>query len=231
MKSTTDRQLRTASTPPSRGVTDETTLALVPDKAPPDLPDAPSSTAPALTLRPTKPGGHLPQCEGTGKTGRQCGNLRTREYWIDGSTKSWRCRHHGKGLTPVQDALGITVGQPPVTRLKTKADAERFLQWLLQAAVTKAYGASDIKGILMIVARWDRVRQRWEQELAESMDRLYQRMRAEVKATREYVKEHGDTGGEDDAPGADTLGQRADKLEELIGCWRAEFNRLKRTAA
>ena len=52
------------------------------------------------------------------------------------------------------------------------------------------------------------------------MDALYARMRAEVKAVRDYLKQGGEDDGSDDGdapqPGG-SLGERADKLDELIG--------------
>jgi len=128
----------------------------------------------------------------------------------DGRTRAWLCRHHRtKDMTLLKDT--VRVAQPPVTMLRTKADAERFLQWLLKSAVAKAYNAAEVKGILMIVSRWDRVRQREEQTVRAGIQALYDRMKAEVQRIR------------DEARG---VSDQTALMEELIGYWRAEFGRV-----
>jgi hypothetical protein len=181
------------------------------------------STDPGLQLTPSKSGSKNPPCEGTKHGGTRCGMRTTKEVILaDGRTRAWYCRHHrAKDMTLVKDT--IRVPQPPVTRLTSKDDAERFLQWLLKSAVAKAYNAAEVKGILMIVARWDRVRMRWEQDLVERMTELYDRMRGEIKAVRDSIKGR-------DGYDEDDVGGRADKLDELIACWRQEFKTRQREA-
>jgi hypothetical protein len=214
---------RRAQAPPP-GVDVAGSVALAPDNGQTIPADAPSRIDPGLQLAPSKSGSKNPPCSGTKKNGAPCGMRVTLEVILADQTRTWRCRQHrDKTMTPVKET--VRVPQPPVTMLKTKADAERFLQWLLKSAVTKAYNAAEIKGILMIVARWDRVRQREEQAQFDAMRALYERMKAEVKAVRDSIK--AGHGGDED----DDLGGRADKLEELIACWRQEFTARKREAA
>ena len=188
--------------------------------------------APLVNTR-SKSGSHHP-CEGVQANGQPCGMPVSIQVVLgDGHTTAWRCRHHRKDCTPLKD-VGPVLPHPPVTNLRTKADAERFMQWLLKAASQNAYNASQIKGMLMIVGRWDRVRQRWEETLSERINGLYARMRGEIKAVREELKQNGDDDGSDDdgipRPGG-SLGERADKLDELIGYWREEMKRITRDRA
>ena len=193
------------------GVTARGDTAVGLDKGQLKTDNKPSSVDPGLQLKPSKSGSHNPPCDGTKANGARCGMRTTKEVILaDGRTRAWLCRHHRtKDMTLLKDT--VRVAQPPVTMLRTKADAERFLQWLLKSAVAKAYNAAEVKGILMIVSRWDRVRQREEQTVRAGIQALYDRMKAEVQRIR------------DEARG---VSDQTALMEELIGYWRAEFGRV-----
>ena len=141
----------------------------------PDVEPKPSSLAPV----PSTQGGGNGQCEAinTGKDrkgrairGQRCKGRRTLMYFQpDGTTTTARCRHHRDQLTAVKDSPhGEQALAMPSTDLRTKAAAEKFMRWLLNATYRGTIAnAKQADTMLKVVRSWSVLRARMDDNLVD----------------------------------------------------------------
>jgi hypothetical protein len=137
--------------------------------------------APPLDHPPPKCGstqeGRMTICTWTKKNGKPCGMINTLPVILDNGQVTARCRHHRDGLTIV----GTTnVGQPmPTSKFKSRADAERFTQWVLEQGGRGHINAAQVNALMKAVSQWNKLRERLEQELYDDFMALVERAHKE----------------------------------------------------
>src|SRR6266550_2076523 len=124
-------------------------------------------------------------CTGTKKDGSPCGMINTLAVVLDNGAVSNRCRQHRDGLTIAGTA---DVGQPmPSTKFRSRADAERFTEWVLQQGAQKRMNAALVGKLMDAVKAFNKLRERMENDLFEEYNTLFHRAADQLKHLRELA--------------------------------------------
>jgi hypothetical protein len=124
-------------------------------------------------------------CTDKKRDGTPCGMINTKRVILDNGTVTYRCKHHRDGLTI---AGSSDVGQPmPTTRFKTRADVERFIEWILQQGARGRIDAARINALRGAANSWIKARQRLEEESFAKLEEFMDWVHQQRQALREYA--------------------------------------------
>ena len=119
-------------------------------------------------------------CEGRQKSGEPCTMINTMRC-----LEGWYCRHHRRGKTVAHSG---DLDQPmPSTKFTTKADAERFTQWVLTQGARGHINAAQTNALMKAVSTWNKIQERMEQQLLDEFKALCHRAASEYAKLREIA--------------------------------------------
>src|SRR6266550_2236301 len=125
-------------------------------------------------------------CTGTKKDGSPCGMINTLAVVLDNGAVSNRCRQHRDGLTIAGTA---DVGQPmPSTKFRSRADAERFTEWVLQQGAQKRMNAALVGKLMDAVKAFTKLRLCAENDQLDQFNDLLKRANDQLTNLRELAE-------------------------------------------
>ena len=120
-------------------------------------------------------------CEGVKQDGAKCGMINTRRD----TTGHWYCRHHMKGHVVAHS--GDLDRAMPSAKFRTRQDAERFLEWVIEQGGRGHINAAQVNAMLKAVNMWHKVQERMEEKLIADLEALTARAHDEFNRYREIA--------------------------------------------